>query len=97
MLNLNLFRRRVPVPDPLPLMLRGGLPEANIAVGSLSGIAPADIQGHLLIVVGTDGRASLTGNACPELAAMVLTQMAAELARTAYKSHECGGEDGDGG
>jgi hypothetical protein len=92
----SLFGRRparpVPAPDPLPPLLEGGIPEAHIAVGSLSGIAPSDIRGHLLIVVRQDGRPSLSGTACPELAALILTEVMAGLARPAYAGDECGSD-----
>jgi hypothetical protein len=91
---VSLFRssraRPVPAPDPLPLPPLEGIPEAHIAVGSLSGIAPSDIRGHLLIVVRQDGRPNLSGTACPELAALILTEVMAGLARQAYAGHECG-------
>lgn len=93
------FRRRAPRPGPLtlpPLFPDGELAEAHIAVGSLSGTAPSDIAAHLLITIGTDGQAKLTGNACPELAAVILTEMAAGLARRAYAGHDCGGPETEG-
>jgi hypothetical protein len=88
------FRRRRP--QPLFLQLERGLPEAHVAIGNLSGIAPSDIHGHLLIVVDHDGQASLTGNACPELAVMILTGMAAQLTRQAYATHKCDDDSGAG-
>ena len=83
---MRIFRRRTRRPAPLQADLR----EAQIAVGSLSGIAPSDIQGHLLIVVDRDDRAHMTGNAGPELGVMILTQMAAAVARKAYASRGSG-------
>lgn len=91
---MSLFRRRRPEPLSLPLLLERGMPEAHIAVGNLAGINPSDIHGHLLIVVDRDGKASLTGNACPELAVMILTGMAAQLTRQAYATHKCDDDSG---
>lgn len=87
------FRRRAPRPDPMAFPL---LAEAHIAVGSLSGVAPSDIAAHLLITVDHDGRRKLTGSACPELAAVILTELAAGLARRACAAHECGGPETEG-
>jgi hypothetical protein len=94
---VSLFRRSRPEPPSLPLLLERGMPEAHVAVGNLAGIDPSDIHGHLLIVIDRGGQASLTGNACPELAVMILTGMAARLAQQAYAAHECeGGTEAEG-
>lgn len=78
----NPFRRSRP--DPLQL-LQEGLPEENIAVGALSGVDPADIAGHLLVVVTRDGRIGLTGTGTAELAVVILTELTSQLARQAYE------------
>jgi len=96
----------------LPLLLERGIPGAHIAVGNLSGVAPADIRTHLLIrtcgadsvlqggeevnTVAHDGTVKLTGNACAAHAGMILADMAALIARRAYEAHECGGPEAEG-
>jgi hypothetical protein len=68
--------------------------EAEVAVGSLAGVDPADIDRHLLIVLEHSGRVSTSGTACRETTAVLLTEILAKLARDAYAGHESGGRRG---
>ena len=63
---MNPFRRR-----PLPPAKVTAVAEAEIAVGSLSGIAPSAIQRHALVVLDDKGAVHVTTSCCkhevPEL------------------------------
>jgi hypothetical protein len=85
----NPFRRPEPAPEPGPAPeppLPPGL-EREIAIGSLSGIAPTDVRAHLLIVIDADGGLKMTGVACPEMAMVMLTQAAASIAQDIARGH----------
>lgn len=65
--------------------------EAEVAVGSLAGVAPADIDRHVLIVVTKTGEVAITGTACREATTLILTEVLAQYAREAQATHKCGG------
>lgn len=87
------WRRRKEAPEPL----LGGVAEAHIAVGSLSGVPPTDIDAHVLLVLTNAGGLSVTGTTCTEATAMIVTMAAAALAQGAYaRAHSEGGAHGHG-
>lgn len=72
------FRRRRPAPADIPR------DERLIAVGSLSGLPPADIAGYVLIACDGNSVISVTGDQCCHgrtlLLASAIRQAAAEVA-----------------
>jgi hypothetical protein len=62
--------------------------EAHIAVGSLSGIAPSDIQGHVLLVVTHDGNLGISGTACGSLRTLILAKASTVFAEQAFAAHD---------
>jgi hypothetical protein len=78
-----LRRRRA---TPAPPLITGRL-EAHVAVGSLSGIAPADIKAHVLIVVAQDGGLAISGTCADPLKAFVVASASAALAARAFEAH----------
>jgi hypothetical protein len=64
--------------------------ERHIAAGSLAGVAPADIQAYVLVVLDEDGRATVTGTGCGSLRAFLLAHAAAAHAHAAWQAHDCG-------
>jgi hypothetical protein len=84
--------RRKPEPAPEPPPLPAGL-EREIAIGSLSGTAPADIGAHLLLVVDREGGLRITGVACEHMAVVMLTEAAAIISRQNLAGHVHGTED----
>lgn len=87
---MSLFRRRSR-PSTAPVR---DVAEAEVAVGSLTGIPPSDIERHLLVVVEKSGRVTLSGTTCREATVLVLSELLAQLTREAYAAHECGGGHG---
>lgn len=61
--------------------------EAHIAVGSLAGIAPSEINSHVLIVVTQDGELSITGSACDHQAAAIVASAGQILAMRVLAVH----------
>lgn len=99
------FRRKPgetpqPVPEPAAGFLfafdvpplEAGL-EREIAVGSLSGVAPGDIGAHLLLVVDSEGCLRITGAACEHMAVAMLTHAASLISRQALTGHPHETED----
>jgi hypothetical protein len=91
------FRRTpepAPEPEPEPELppLAPGL-EREIAAGSLSGVTPAEIGAHLLLVIDGEGTLRVTGSACSHIAVLMLTDAAAILARQNLAGHVHGTED----
>jgi hypothetical protein len=83
----GLFRRPArPAPTPVR-----DVTEAEIAVGSLAGIAPSEIDRHVLIVVSTTGTVAVSGTACRETTTLILAEILAQYAREAQAEHACGG------
>lgn len=66
------------------------VPEAHIAVGSLSGIAPSDIKAHVLIVLTRDGQLGVTGNTCDHLGMAVTAKALSMLADRVNDDHDHG-------
>lgn len=61
--------------------------EQHIAVGSLSGIAPSEINSHVLIVVTGDGELSITGSACDHQAGAIVASAGQVLAMRVLAAH----------
>lgn len=83
---LSAFRRR----RRPPLAPLRSVDEAEVAVGSLSGVAPSDIRLHVLVVLDKTGRVSVTSAGCPETTVLLLAEVLASLARQAAAGHACG-------
>lgn len=66
--------------------------EQHIAVGSLAGIAPSDVNAHVLLVVAEDGELSITGSACDHQAAAIVATAGHVLAMKALAAHLHGEE-----
>lgn len=82
---MNPLRRRSrAVPAPVR-----DVAEAEIAVGSLAGIAPSEIDRHVLIVVTTSGTVAISGTACRETATLILAEVLAQYARESHAEHAC--------
>lgn len=92
-MNLKFPRRQTPSPSvPAPGPARSVL-ERDITVGSLAGIAPADVLADVLLVVDSRGRLSVTGTRCDETALMLLTTAAAAVSRRLHETHVHGSHD----
>ena len=70
-------------PPPFP-----ELAEAQIAVGSLSGIAPSDIKAHLLIVLTHRDAVGISGNVCDHLGLAIIARATSTLADRILDDHE---------
>jgi hypothetical protein len=62
--------------------------DAEVAVGSLSGVAPAEISRHLLTVLEKPGRVSVSGTPSREMTAVPLAEILLQLAKQAHGEHE---------
>lgn len=62
--------------------------EAEIAVGSLSGIAPSRIRFHVLLVIDRDGGLSITTSACDESASVIIAAASLQVAQQALDTHD---------
>lgn len=80
-----LRRRRTPAAPETTL-------EKHVAVGSLAGVAPADIQTYVLIVLDEEGRVTVAGTGCGSLRGFLLAHAAAAHAHAAWQSHDCESE-----
>jgi hypothetical protein len=78
-----LKRRRTP-PPPETLL------EKRVAVGSLTGVAPADIEAHVLLVLEEGGRVVITGTGCDALRGFMLAHASAAHAAAAWQAHDHG-------
>jgi hypothetical protein len=87
---MSLFRRPSR-PSPVPVR---DIAEAEIAVGSLAGIAPSEIDRHLLVVLEHSGRVTMSGTACREATTVLLAEVLLQLARQAHGEHESEGRRG---
>jgi len=63
--------------------------EKRIAVGSLAGVAPADIRAHVVITLDGDGGLKITGAGCPALLLFMMATAAGAGAAEAYQAHDC--------
>jgi hypothetical protein len=81
--------RRPPRPPATPVR---DVAEAEVAVGSLAGVAPSEIDRHVLIVLEKSGRVVMSGTACRETTALILAEVLVQYAREAQAAHACGGE-----
>jgi hypothetical protein len=79
-------RRRAVAPDPGPVITDGI--EAHVAVGSLSGIAPSDINAHVLLVVTNDGQLGISGTGCGSFKAFILAKASAAVAGQEFAEHD---------
>ena len=61
--------------------------EAHIAVGSLAGVAPSDVNAHVLLVVTEDGGLTITGSACDHQAAAIVASAGQVLAMRLLAAH----------
>jgi len=85
---VRIFRRRErPSLPPVPVPGTASVPEAEIAVGSLSGIAPSDIRCHILLVVDLDGGMSVSTSACDATVSVVLAAAALQVANRVMDAH----------
>ena len=62
--------------------------EAHIAVGSLSGIAPSDIKGHVLLVLTGDGGLAVSSTVRGSLRALIVAKASAAFAEEAFAAHD---------
>lgn len=77
------LRRRSTPPQPETLL------EMRVAVGSLAGVAPADIQAHVVITLDGDGGLKVSGAGCKSLLLMMLATASAAAAGEAHRAHDC--------
>jgi hypothetical protein len=82
---VRIFRRRQHRPVPVPGIT--SVPEAEIAVGSLSGVAPSQIRCHVLLAVDLDGGLSITTSARDATVSVVLAAAALQLAERTMSAH----------
>jgi hypothetical protein len=61
--------------------------EAHVAVGSLSGTAPSDVQAYVLLVLTGDGKLKAGGTASAGLAAFIVATTSAAYAQQALAGH----------
>lgn len=69
------FTRRPlpPAPPEDPIVRVGSVPEAEIAIGSLSGIAPSRIKRHVLVVLDDEQAMTITTTCCKHELPKLLT------------------------
>ena len=80
----RVLKRRRTLPKPETTL------EKQVAVGSLSGVAPADIAAHVLLVLEEGGRVAISGTGCSSLRGFMLAHASAAHAAAAWQGHECG-------
>ena len=86
-LRFRFGRRPQPAPEAVPEPPLAGL-EREIAIGSLSGIAPTEVRAHLVLVVDNAGGLKISGAACDELAVTMLTHAATLISKRILAGHK---------